>query len=77
MLEAVGHPYAVNPDRPLRAEALRRDWPVLDFATPVALRRRRAQDIPPPGRVAIATVGVAAAAGVVWYAGRRLTRNAS
>jgi HAD superfamily hydrolase (TIGR01490 family) len=77
MLEAVGHPYAVNPDRALRAEAMRRDWPVLDFATPVALRRRRAQDLPPPGRVAIATVGVAAAAGVVWYAGRRLTRSAS
>ena len=76
MLEAVGHPFAVNPDKALRAEAVRRDWPVLDFATPVALRRRRAQDLP-PRRVALATVGAAAAAGVVWYAGRRMTRRAS
>ncbi len=76
MLESVGHPYAVNPDKPLRAEAIRREWPVLDFATPVALRRRRAQELP-PRRVALATVGAAAAAGVVWYAGRRLSRKAS
>ena len=75
MLEAVGHPFAVNPDKALRAEALRRAWPVLDFATPVALRRRRAQDLP-PRRVAMATVGAAAAAGVLWYAGRRMARKA-
>jgi len=73
MLEAVGHPHAVNPDKALRAEAHRRDWPVLDFETPVGLRRRHpdARD----RRVAIATVGAAAAAGVVWYAGRRLARG--
>jgi phosphoserine phosphatase len=75
MLEAVGHPSAVNPDKALRAEAARREWPVLDFATPVALRRRRAQDLP-PRRVAMATVGAAAAAGVLWYAGRRMARKA-
>ena len=28
MLEAVGHPYAVNPDRALRREAVARDWPI-------------------------------------------------
>lgn len=76
MLEAVGHPSAVNPDKALRAEALRRGWPVLDFATPVALRRRRAQDLP-PRRVALGAVGAAAAAGVFWYAGRRMCRKAS
>ncbi len=70
MLEAVGHPYAVNPDKALRAEAQRRGWPVLDFATPVAMRRVTA-DVP-RRRVALATVGAAAAAGVVWYASRRL-----
>jgi HAD superfamily hydrolase (TIGR01490 family) len=31
-LEAVGHPVAVNPDRPLRRVAAARGWPVLDFA---------------------------------------------
>ena len=76
MLESVGHPSAVNPDRALRAQAHQREWPILDFATPVALRRRRAQDLPPK-HVAIATVGAAAAAGVVWYAGRRLSRHDS
>jgi HAD superfamily hydrolase (TIGR01490 family) len=75
MLEAVGHPFAVNPDKVLRAEAALREWPVLDFETPVGLRRRRT-DLP-PRRVALATVGAAAAAGVVWYAGRRLTRGSA
>ena len=32
MLESVGHPHAVNPDRQLRRAALARGWPVLDFA---------------------------------------------
>ncbi len=72
MLEAVGHPSAVNPDKVLRAEATSRGWPVLDFETPVGLRRHT--DLP-PRRVALATVGAAAAAGVVWYAGRRLSRG--
>ena len=31
MLEAVGHPTAVNPDRSLRRAAARRGWPVQDF----------------------------------------------
>ena len=31
MLEAVGHPHAVNPDRALRRIARERQWPVLDF----------------------------------------------
>jgi len=73
MLEAVGHACAVNPDRPLRAEAAARGWPVLDFETPVGLRRR-APELPNK-KVALATVGAAAAAGVVWYAGRRLARD--
>lgn len=32
MLEAVGHPHAVNPDRQLRRVAESRGWPVLAFA---------------------------------------------
>ncbi len=31
LLEAVGHPVAVNPDRALRRIAAARDWPVLEF----------------------------------------------
>ena len=40
MLEAVGHPHAVNPDRELRRVALANGWPVLVFTKPVALRSR-------------------------------------
>jgi HAD superfamily hydrolase (TIGR01490 family) len=40
LLEAVGHPFAVNPDRALRRVAGRRGWPVLDFVAPVRLSAR-------------------------------------
>ena len=40
MLESVGHPVAVNPDRELRREAARREWPVLEFENPVPLGDR-------------------------------------
>jgi HAD superfamily hydrolase (TIGR01490 family) len=50
MLEAVGHPHAVNPDRGLRREALARGWPVLDFAAPPRRRGARAGRRRPGGR---------------------------
>ncbi|MEV0846428.1 HAD-IB family hydrolase [Streptomyces sp. NPDC049954] len=75
MLEAVGHPAAVNPDRALRKEAVARDWPVLDFHRPVRLKKRLPRfPAPRPALFAAAAFGAAAAAGFVWYAGRR--RNA-
>jgi len=37
MLEAVGHPRAVNPDRALRRIPRARPWPVLAFGTQSAL----------------------------------------
>ena len=40
MLEAVGHPVAVNPDRDLRRIAAERGWHVRDFRRPVRLRAR-------------------------------------
>ena len=33
LLEAVGHPFAVNPDRALRQAAKARGWPVLHFSS--------------------------------------------
>ena len=67
MLEAVGHPTVVNPDRALRKEAGARGWPVLTFSKPVSLRDR----IPAPSGAAVATtaaVGVSAlAAGALTY----------
>ncbi|MGK5497722.1 HAD family hydrolase [Streptomyces sp. URMC 125] len=78
MLEAVGHPHAVNPDRALRREALARGWPVLAFQRPVRLKQRLpAFSMPgrPPVAAAAVAVGAAAATpGLVWYASRRRTR---
>ncbi len=62
MLEAVGHPSVVNPDRGLRKEAAARGWPVLTFSRPVSLRDR----LPSPSGAAVATslaVGLSALAG--------------
>ncbi|SDO98934.1 HAD-superfamily subfamily IB hydrolase, TIGR01490 [Actinacidiphila guanduensis] len=73
MLEAVGHPYAVNPDRALRKEAVARGWPVLTFSRPVRLKQRiQALPMPPRPVLAAAAIGAAAAtAGLVWLAARR------
>jgi HAD superfamily hydrolase (TIGR01490 family) len=70
MLEVVGHPYVVNPDRELRREALARGWPVLVFTRPVALRSRMRL---PYGRPSTATValGMVAVAGAAIVAARR------
>jgi HAD superfamily hydrolase (TIGR01490 family) len=43
LLEVVGHPRAVNPDRELRRVAVERGWPVLNFVAPVPLRTRMSQ----------------------------------
>ena len=74
MLEAVGHPVAVNPDRALRRAALERGWPVREFSRPVPLTARFA--VPPAPVVTGAAVGVGAAvAGLAWYARRRALRT--
>jgi phosphoserine phosphatase len=73
LLEAVGHPTVVNPDRALRREAVLRGWPVLTFADPVALRLRR-----PPLRTTLTAAGVGAAAALAavgWYAWWRPVRS--
>lgn len=67
MLESVGHPTVVNPDRTLRKEAVSRDWPIRTFSKPVSLRDR----VPTPSGAAVATtaaVGLSAlAAGALTY----------
>jgi HAD superfamily hydrolase (TIGR01490 family) len=73
MLETIGHPHAVNPDRGLRKEAAARGWPVLTFANPISLRSRVA-NFPMSNRKALAATALgagAAAAGLVWYVARR------
>lgn len=73
MLEEVGHPYVVNPDRGLRREAVARGWPVLTFDRPVQLRQR-VPSLPVPSRSVLAATAIAAgatAAGLVWYTAKR------
>ncbi|WP_235926119.1 HAD-IB family hydrolase [Actinokineospora pegani] len=61
MLEAVGRPSVVNPDRALRKVAVEREWPVLAFTKPVPPRPRSATPV-----VAIG-LGAMAATGAAWY----------
>ena len=72
MLETVGHPHAVNPDKDLRKIARERDWPILVFDKPVALRSR--VKLPPakPTLAALAVGGVAAVAAGVWLRRRSI-----
>jgi HAD superfamily hydrolase (TIGR01490 family) len=72
MLEAVGHPYAVNPDRALRKAANERGWPILTFSNAVPLRERLAGMRPEHPVVSATVVGAGvAAAGLVWYASKK------
>lgn len=76
MLEAVGHPSAVNPDKALRRAAIDNGWPVLSFARPVSLRSRISLRHPSAPIVASAAVGMGAAvAGLAWAAQRRRSRG--
>jgi hypothetical protein len=67
MLEAVGHPVAVNPDRELTRVAHQREWEIRRFVHGVPLRER--VSMPAPGKtvavvapIVILGTGVAAAA---------------
>jgi HAD superfamily hydrolase (TIGR01490 family) len=68
MLQAVGHPIAVNPDRDLRKEAEASEWEIRDFRRPVQLRTRIAQTaVHPKTRVAAGLVAAVAAAFIVLW----------
>jgi len=68
MLEAVGHPHAVNPDKDLRRLAASQGWPILQFTRPVTLRSR----IPVKPTLAALTVGTAlTVGGAIWLNRRR------
>ncbi|MEO6511830.1 MAG: HAD family hydrolase [Nocardioides sp.] len=61
MLEVVGHPHAVNPDKDLRRAAAERGWPILVFTRPVNLRNRL-----PAGRSALAALALGSVGAVGW-----------
>jgi hypothetical protein len=76
MLEAVGNPIVINPDKDLRELATERGWQIEAFRNPVALRTRLPQIRPPQ----LSTVERASVAGVIslallaWWYTRRAPR---
>jgi HAD superfamily hydrolase (TIGR01490 family) len=71
MLEAVGHPVAVNPDRVLNKLAREREWEVRQFVNPVRLRDRVSPSKPAVAATVGAMVAGAGAAGIGWWLGSR------
>ncbi|MFP3915416.1 MAG: HAD family hydrolase [Actinomycetota bacterium] len=69
MLETVGHPVAVNPDRDLRAIAEERDWQILEFRREVEVR-----STPRPVPVISGAVAGGLAAALAVWAVRRARR---
>lgn len=74
MLEVVGHPVAVNPDKELRELAEANDWQIMEFSAPVTIRTRLAT-VPKPVPVisGAAVAGGLAAAVTVWALKSRKT----
>ena len=64
MLDAVGHGFAVNPDRTMRKAAADHGWGVLRFKKPVALRKGTAVR---SSLISLAAVGAAVTAGILIY----------
>ncbi len=73
MLEAVGHPVAVNPDRALAKYAREHGWEMRQFTKPVRLRNRMTVRTP------VLTTGVALMAGgaALWWRSKRPRRAAA
>jgi hypothetical protein len=72
MLEAVGHPVAVNADRVLAKVARERGWEVMQFTKPVRLRDRVSV---PSWSMTATAAGITAAASVGALVAWRLARR--
>ncbi|MGI8793133.1 MAG: HAD family hydrolase [Acidimicrobiales bacterium] len=66
MLEVVGHPTAVNPDRELARAAAEHGWDVREFVRPVRLRDRVPMPAPAPTAMGAAVAGLVAG-GLMWW----------
>ncbi|MFT5202472.1 MAG: HAD superfamily hydrolase (TIGR01490 family) [Candidatus Aldehydirespiratoraceae bacterium] len=66
MLEAVGHPVAVNPDRALLKEAEARGWEIRTFENPRPLREGSIA-APKPATVGAGALGLGLAAGLAFW----------
>jgi HAD superfamily hydrolase (TIGR01490 family) len=73
MLEAVGHPVAVNPDRPLAKAARDRPWDVQSFARPVRLRDRLPAHTGQATGVAAGIAALSLGAALWWRSARRIS----
>jgi HAD superfamily hydrolase (TIGR01490 family) len=74
MLESVGHPTAVNPDRALRKLATERGWPIVAFSLAVPLRQRLRPAAPAITAATIGTAAAGAALGILAFRRRRQRR---
>ncbi len=76
MLESVGHPVAVNPDKALLKEATDRGWEIRVFEHPRSLNEERTVSAPGPKTVGLGAVAAAAAIGAsLWWRSRKLRRR--
>jgi HAD superfamily hydrolase (TIGR01490 family) len=75
MLEAVGHPIVVNPNKELREIAEERDWQIMKFVTEVNLRSRLSE-LPRPSPTVATAAGMIGAA-IVFVAMRSKNRASS
>jgi HAD superfamily hydrolase (TIGR01490 family) len=66
MLEAVGHPVVVNPDRELARVAREREWEVRNFERPVRLRDRVPTPPPAPTAVGASALVIGGLAALWW-----------
>lgn len=74
LLEAVGHPVAVNPDKSLLRIAIDRSWEIRVFDHPEPLREARTFVAPSKSTVAAglgAATAAAAAGGALWWRSRK------
>jgi phosphoserine phosphatase len=77
MLEGVGHPSVVNPDRALRKISAERDWPRLTFSNAVPLRERISGLRPEHPTITATALGAGlTVGGLLWFAARRRATRA-
>lgn len=63
LLELVGHPHVVNPERDLREIAEEQGWPILEFRRRVSLTERLTRPVP---LISGATLAAVIGAGIAW-----------
>ena len=71
LLELVGNPHAVNPDKELRAIAEERGWPILEFQRQVSIAHRLTRPMP---LISGATVAAVIGAAIAWGLMRKRRR---